>query len=147
MVLANLLLDFSFSWIDIIFSFVVISRRVSFVLVLRNTIKCGQRQWHRKKRRALWLLAPLSALHKGNAFSHLIAFPTCVLYVFFFTVLTQDKQQHSIIPSNSYLWNCNDLRRFHRRRLRQLATTQQSIATIYKQVFYKSITKMFLFSF
>ena len=146
MVLANLLLDFSFSWIDIIFSFVVISRRVSFVLVLRNTIKCGQRQWHRKKRRALWLLAPLSALHKGNAFSHLIAFPTCVLYVFF-TVLTQDKQQHSIIPSNSYLWNCNDLRGFHRRRLRQLATTQQSIATIYKQVFYKSITKMFLFSF
>lgn len=146
MVLANLLLDFSFSWIDIIFSFVVISRRVSFVLVLRNTIKCGQRQWHRKKRRALWLLAPLSALHKGNAFSYLIAFPTSVLYVFF-TVLTQDKQQHSIIPSNSYLWNCNDLRRFHRRRLRQLATTQQAIATIYKQVFYKSITKMFLFSF
>ena len=75
---------FFFLWIVIIFSFVVISRRVSFVLVLRNTIKCGQRQWHRKKRRALWLLAPLSALHKGNAFSHLIAFPTCVLYVFFF---------------------------------------------------------------
>ena len=146
MVLANLLLDFSFSWIVIIFSFVVISRRVSFVLVLRNTIKCGQRQWHRKKRRALWLLAPLSALRKGHAFSHLIAFPTCVL-CFFFIVLTQDKQQHSIIPSNSYPWNCNDLRRFHRRRLRQLATTQQSIATIYKQVFYKSITKMFLFSF